>query len=109
VNKDAISAVAKARYPGISRDYRVTIPPRAYLPAQDANETLRLSYNTDALIPSVGIAGTLNFDLALRDPANQRQLLPAYAGNSGDGIHGNTAFHSAKAGVATAMLPATAP
>lgn len=89
--------VRRARLGGL-RVYGATIPPNASTPfpnvhtpeneakRQAVNHWIRTSRQFDAVV---------EYDLALRDPGNPLQLLPAY--DSGDGIHPNDAGHEAMA------------
>lgn len=87
--------VRRARLDGL-RVYAATIPPNGSTPVpnvhtpeneakrQAVNQWIRTSRQFDAVA---------DYDLALRDPGNPLQLLPAY--DSGDGIHPNDAGHEA--------------
>lgn len=89
--------VRRARLGGL-RVYGATIPPNAssifpnvHTPENEAkrqavNHWIRTSRQFDAVV---------EYDVALRDPSNPLQLLPAY--DSGDGIHPNDAGHEAMA------------
>ncbi|WP_129643077.1 GDSL-type esterase/lipase family protein [Peristeroidobacter agariperforans] len=89
--------VRRARLGGL-RVYGATIPPNASTPfpnvhtpeneakRQAVNQWIRTSRQFDAVV---------EYDVALRDPSNPLQLLPAY--DSGDGIHPNDAGHEAMA------------
>lgn len=89
--------VRRARLGGL-RVYGATIPPNASTPfpnvhtpeneakRQAVNRWIRTSRQFDAVV---------EYDVALRDPSNPLQLLPAY--DCGDGIHPNDAGHEAMA------------
>jgi lysophospholipase L1-like esterase len=63
-------------------------------PYSEAREATREAVN-DWIRTSGAFDGVIDFDLALRDPANPRRLLPAY--DSGDHIHPSDAGYAAMA------------
>jgi len=89
--------VRRARLDGL-RVYGATIPPNASTPFPNVhtpeNETKRQTVNRWIRI-SRQFDAVVEYDVALRDPSNPLQLLPAY--DSGDGIHPNDAGHEAMA------------
>ena len=82
------SIVAYVRAAGAARVYASTVSPNtAY-----AAEAARTGYNTWLLANSLALTAVCDLDLALRDPANQAQLLAAY---SSDGLHYSVAGQAA--------------
>jgi lysophospholipase L1-like esterase len=60
--------------------------------APDAREAIRLAVN-DWIRTTPETDGVVDFDLAIRDPANPRRMLPAY--DSGDSLHPSDAGYEA--------------
>jgi len=60
--------------------------------ATDAREVIRLAVN-DWIRTTAEIDGVVDFDLAIRDPANPRRMLPSY--DSGDSLHPSDAGYEA--------------
>lgn len=89
--------VRRARLRGL-RVYGATAPPNGSTPIGGVhtpeNEAKRQAMNR-WIRTSREFDGVADYDLALRDPGNPLQLLPAY--DSGDGIHPNDAGHEAMA------------
>lgn len=100
-----IVALLRSRFGANLPIYGSTVPPRNFATdtTGNANEALRISYNTWLRSLPLGLAGILDFDKALRDPANERQLLALYAGP--DGLHITRQGQQQKAAIAGAVLP----
>ena len=78
------------------------LPATGYTNFTAADETLRQSINTWIRANSAGADGVIDFDAALRDPANLSKMLPSY--QSGDWLHPSDAGYQAMAQVAAAAF-----
>jgi len=96
--------IRQARQRGLAV-YGATYPPNGSTPAANVftpeNEAKRQAVN-QWIRTTREFDGVADYDLALRDPSNPVQLLPAY--DFGDGIHPNDAGHEALARAIAPLL-----